>query len=198
MYTRLKRTIDIILAIILCLVCTPLMVLIGLVILIESGRPIFFRQTRIGKLGRPFSIVKFRSLYSGNHEVSNPLNMVTPSGRLLRRWGLDELPQLWNVLKGDMSIVGPRPTLPNQVKQYSSFEKRRLDMRPGITGLAQIHGRNAIDWPARIQYDVEYVENAGIGMDLKIMLRTPAALFDGTSAYGPDGYNAEFKASPAE
>lgn len=198
MYTRLKRTFDIILAIILCLVCAPLMIWIGFVVLIESGRPIFFRQTRIGKQGRPFSIIKFRTLYTGSHDVSHPLDRVTPSGKLLRRWGLDELPQLWNVLKGDMSIVGPRPTLPDQVKQYGAFEKRRLDMRPGITGLAQIHGRNAIDWPARIRYDVEYVDNARIGLDLKIILRTPASLLDGTSAYGPDGYNAEFKASPAE
>ena len=116
-----------------------------LAILIESGRPIFFKQERVGLKGQRFWIYKFRTLYQGAHEVTNPQAMVTPLGTFMRRWGIDELPQLINVLKKDMSIVGPRPTIPEQVAQYGPFEKQRLDMRPGITGWAQIHGRNAID-----------------------------------------------------
>jgi lipopolysaccharide/colanic/teichoic acid biosynthesis glycosyltransferase len=112
MYKRLKRLTDILLAALLGLIFAPVLACIGTVILLESGRPIFFRQTRIGLYGRPFSIVKFRTLYVGAGKISHPLDQVTPFGRLLRRWGLDEIPQLWNVLKGEMSLVGPRPTLP--------------------------------------------------------------------------------------
>jgi lipopolysaccharide/colanic/teichoic acid biosynthesis glycosyltransferase len=192
MYKRLKRLTDILLAALLGLIFAPVLACIGTVILLESGRPIFFRQTRIGLYGRPFSIVKFRTLYVGAGKISHPLDQVTPFGRLLRRWGLDEIPQLWNVLKGEMSLVGPRPTLPEQVQRYTLIEKRRLRMRPGITGWAQIHGRNAIDWPARIHYDLEYVDKANLGLDLMILLRTPTSLLDGSTAYGPGGVNADF------
>ncbi|MFK7847044.1 MAG: sugar transferase [Rhodothermales bacterium] len=202
MYHKLKRLADIVLALALCLILSPVFVLVTLLIFIESGRPIIFRQTRVGLSGKLFKIYKFRTLYRGAHEVTNPQAMITPIGGFLRRWGIDELPQLINVLKDDMSIVGPRPTIPEQVEHYSEFEKQRLEMRPGITGWAQIHGRNAIDWPARIELDIEYVKSANLTFDTQILLRTPISLISGKdNAYGPTGHNVDFfgpEESPVE
>ena len=193
MYLKLKRLADILIAVTLLVILSPFFLAVMLAILIESGRPIFFKQERVGLQGKRFRIYKFRTLYQGAHEVTNPQAMVTPLGTFMRRWGIDELPQLINVLKKDMSIVGPRPTLPEQVAQYGPFEKQRLAMRPGITGWAQIHGRNAIDWPARIQLDVEYIQQANLMKDTTILLRTPLSLLNGKhNTYGPDGINVDF------
>lgn len=193
MYPKLKRLADFSLALSLCIILLPVFLLVGLIILVESGRPIFFCQTRVGFQGKLFKIYKFRTLYRGAHEVTNPQAMVTPFGNFLRRWGIDELPQLFNILKNEMSLVGPRPTLPEQVERYGDFERQRLEMRPGITGWAQIHGRNAIDWHKRIVLDVEYINSANLTLDTQILLRTPMSLLGGKeNTYGPKGENIDF------
>ena len=192
MYTFAKRLFDLITCILLCLFLLPILLCISLAIWIEGRGSIFFTQTRAGKNGVPFTILKFRTLLPQDHDVSDPTSVATPLGLFLRRWGLDELPQLWNVWKGDMSIVGPRPTLVDQVERYSEHERKRLSVRPGITGWAQIHGRNAIDWPQRIELDIQYVEKASFQLDTKILLRTPIALLSGTGTYGPTGINPTY------
>lgn len=192
MYFFSKRLLDIVVTLFLGLLLSPLFLVIALCIYIDSRGPVLFKQTRVGLNGRLFRIYKFRTLYPGAHEVTNPQAMVTPVGSFLRKWGLDELPQLLNILKNDMSLVGPRPTLPEQVEQYGTFERRRLNMRPGITGWAQIHGRNAIDWSKRIAFDVEYVRNANLALDLMILVRTPFSLAGENNTYGPAGKNLDF------
>ena len=192
MYTSAKRLFDLLTCIILCIVLFPVLVCISAAILIEGRGPVLFKQARAGKNGVPFTIVKFRTLLPESHDTSDPTSIATPLGLFLRRWGLDELPQLWNVWKGEMSVVGPRPTLLEQVEQYTDHEKRRLAVRPGITGWAQIHGRNAIDWPQRIELDIHYVERASMQLDAKILFRTPFALLSGTGTYGPKGINPTY------
>ena len=193
-----KRLFDVIGAGLLLGLSTPFSLLVAGLILAESGPPVLFRQERSGLRGRPFEVLKFRTLHAGAHDVGDPLSRVTRVGRLLRRWGLDELPQLWNVLRGEMSLVGPRPTLPEQTARYELFERRRLDVRPGLTGWAQIHGRNALSWPERIRLDVWYVEHASLRLDLYILLRTPGTLFRGEGVYGKGGRNEDFlEAGPA-
>lgn len=194
-YDRIKRLGDVTLAALLLVFCLPMMLFVATLILIESGRPVLFKQTRIGRGGQPFKIIKFRTLRPGLHDPSNPHTQVSRVGRVLRRWGLDELPQLWNVLRREMSIVGPRPTLPDQVAGYGAFERRRLAVRPGLTGWAQIHGRNALSWPERIRLDVWYAEHISFGLDLRILLRTPYVLISGRGLYGTDGRNPDFVAA---
>ncbi len=200
-YDRIKRLGDVVLAALLLVLGLPALVLVAVLIVAENGRPVLFRQTRIGRGSVPFEILKFRTLRPGVHDPGNPRCQVTRVGRVLRRWGLDELPQLWNVLRGEMSLVGPRPTLPEQVAAYGAFERRRLAVRPGLTGWAQIHGRNALDWPARIRLDLWYVDHVSFWLDVRILLRTPKILWTGAGLYGADGQNPGFPAngsSPAE
>ena len=196
MYAFLKRSIDIFLALIFMILASPVLAIIGLAIVVSDGWPVFFRQTRIGLHGKPFVIWKFRTLRTNHTELTDPQAGVTRVGRFLRRWGLDELPQLWNVIKGDMSLIGPRPTIPEQVARYGSYEKQRLTMRPGLTGWAQIHGRNAIDWTKRIELDIVYVRRASLFFDLAILIRTPFSLFSKTGTYGPEGVNPDFIPAP--
>jgi len=191
-YDRIKRLGDVVLAALLLVLGLPALVLVAVLIVAENGRPVFFRQTRIGRGSVPFEILKFRTLRPGAHDPGNPRYRVTRLGRVLRRWGLDELPQLWNVLRGEMSLVGPRPTLPEQVAAYGAFERRRLAVRPGLTGWAQIHGRNVLSWPERIRLDVWYVEHASFRLDTRILLRTPLLLWTGAGLYGADGRNPGF------
>ena len=186
-YDRIKRLGDVVLAALLLVLGLPALVLVAVLIVAENGRPVFFRQTRIGRGSVPFEILKFRTLRPGAHDPGNPRYRVTRLGRVLRRWGLDELPQLWNVLRGEMSLVGPRPTLPEQVAAYGAFERRRLTVRPGLTGWAQIHGRNVLSWPERIRLDVWYVEHASFRLDTRILLRTPLLLWTGAGRPGNDG-----------
>jgi lipopolysaccharide/colanic/teichoic acid biosynthesis glycosyltransferase len=166
----------------------------------DSAGPIFFRHPRVGRRGRLFVPLKFRTMVEGAMEqglgstlsASDP--RVTQVGRVLRRWAIDELPQLWNVLKGEMSLVGPRPTFAYQVERYDAFQRRRLEVRPGITGWAQINGRNAIDWPARIELDVWYVDNATLWLDLKILVKTLwLAFVVRRGIYGDSGVNPDFQ-----
>jgi lipopolysaccharide/colanic/teichoic acid biosynthesis glycosyltransferase len=154
---------------------------------VTSRGPIFFRQERVGLNGLVFRVFKFRSMI--HDPEGNPLfpddRRITAIGRVLRRYSLDELPQLINVVKGEMSIVGPRPTLPYQVARYTSAQRRRLSVRPGITGLAQIRGRNSIEWDERIEHDLEYIDRQSPWLDLKIVWRSLVSVLTGV---GVDGH----------
>jgi undecaprenyl phosphate N,N'-diacetylbacillosamine 1-phosphate transferase len=187
-----KRIMDICLSAIGLLIASPAIVIIAIAIKMTSPGPTFFIQDRVGKDGRVFRMYKFRSMYHGAERstlgkyISVSDSSITPLGRMLRRWALDELPQLLNVLKGDMSIVGPRPTLGYQVEKYDSFQRKRLDVKPGITGWAQVNGRNKISWPERIELDVWYAESWSIGLDVRIMLTTISALLKKEFAFAAD------------
>ena len=191
-----KRALDLVGASLLGIGLAPLIGLVALCIWLDDGRPLFFTQIRAGCRGEPFRIVKFRTLTHEPDDPTRPAVHTTRTGDLLRRWALDELPQLWNVLRGEMSLVGPRPTLHEQVEQYGPYERTRLEVRPGLTGWAQIHGRNAISWPERIDLDVWYVRNRTFPLDLKILLQTPLVLLRGTGTDGPDGRNPSFSSPP--
>jgi lipopolysaccharide/colanic/teichoic acid biosynthesis glycosyltransferase len=165
---------------------SPLLGLAALAVKAEDRGPVLYRQTRVGKDGRDFELLKFRTMVVGaetqgaGFAVDKGDARITRVGRVLRRLSLDELPQLWNVVRGDMSVIGPRPTLRYQVEQYDERQRRRLDVKPGITGWAQIHGRATLPWSERIELDVWYVEHRDWKTDLLILLRTPIALFGGT------------------
>ena len=191
-YKGIKRLGDVVLAVLLLVLGLPGLLIIALFVVAESGRPVLYRQTRIGRGGVPFVIVKFRTLRRGRHDPSRPGRLVTRVGRVLRRWGLDELLQLWNILRGEMSLVGPRPMLPGQVAAFGAFERRRLAVRPGLTGWAQIHGRNALPWPERIRLDVWYVEHCSPWLDAYILLKTPFFLMTNKGVYGAGGRNPDF------
>ena len=180
------RARDIALASAALVVAAPLLALAALGIKLFDRGPVLYRQRRVGWKGRDFDLLKLRTMVVGAERqgagfaVNEGDPRITRVGRLLRRLSLDELPQLWNVLRGEMSIVGPRPTLRYQVEQYTPRQRRRLEVRPGITGWAQVHGRAKLPWHERIELDLWYVENRSPWLDLKILLRTPRALFTGT------------------
>lgn len=157
--------------------CSPLLLSIAAAIKLEDGGPVFFRQERIGKDGRPFQIYKFRTMVVNADELLEKdgtvkVDRITKVGKLLRFTSLDELPQLFNILGGEMSIVGPRPVLRGHLDRYTEEQRRRLEVRPGITGLAQVNGRNTLPWSRRIEYDVEYVDRFSLVLDLEILFRT--------------------------
>jgi len=165
---------------------SPLLILAALGIKLEDGGPVFYRQRRVGLLGQEFELVKLRTMVVGaegigaGYAVNERDQRITRVGRLLRRLSIDEVPQLWNVVRGDMSLIGPRPTLAYQVERYTPRQRKRLAVKPGITGWAQIHGRARLPWDERIELDVWYVEHRSPWVDLKILARTPRALFAGT------------------
>lgn len=165
---------------------SPLLGLSALAVKLGDGGPVLYRQTRVGKDGVDFELLKLRTMVVGaektgaGYAVDKGDSRITRVGRFLRRTSLDELPQLWNVVRGEMSVIGPRPTLRYQVEQYDERQRHRLDVKPGITGWAQIHGRATLSWPERIELDVWYVEHRDWKTDLLILLRTPLALFGGT------------------
>ncbi|MDH4103499.1 MAG: sugar transferase [Thermoleophilia bacterium] len=165
---------------------SPLLGLAAIATKLEDRGPVFYRQTRVGKDGEDFEVLKLRTMVVGaerigaGYAVDEGDRRITRVGRILRRTSIDELPQLWNVLRGDMSVIGPRPTLRYQVEQYDEHQRRRLEVRPGLTGWAQIHGRAALPWPERIELDVWYVDHRSPRVDLEILLKTPLALFRGT------------------
>jgi len=181
-----NRGADVALATLGLAVASPLLGLAALAIKLEDGGPVLYRQRRVGRDGVDFDLLKLRTMVVGaetmgaGFAVNEGDPRITRVGGLLRRLSIDELPQLWNVLRGDMSIVGPRPTLRYQVEQYTARQRRRLEVKPGITGWAQIHGRARLPWAERIELDVWYVEHRSATLDLKILLRTPRALFRGT------------------
>src|SRR5262249_27753956 len=143
-----------------------------------------FRQERIGMDGEPFEVLKFRTMVAGDNPIFPDATRITSAGRVLRRFSLDELPQLLNVARGDMSVVGPRPTLAYQVARYSDHQRLRLCVRPGLTGLAQVRGRNALSWSERIEHDVEYVRTQSVVVDAGIVLATASVLLAGKGAEG--------------
>jgi lipopolysaccharide/colanic/teichoic acid biosynthesis glycosyltransferase len=165
---------------------SPLLAAAALAVRLEDGGPVLYRQTRVGRDGEDFELLKLRTMVVGAEKLGAGLAVnegdarITKVGRILRRLSLDELPQLWNVVRGDMSIVGPRPTLRYQVETYDERQRHRLDVKPGITGWAQVNGRARLPWSERIELDLWYVENRSALLDLKILLRTPLALFGGT------------------
>jgi lipopolysaccharide/colanic/teichoic acid biosynthesis glycosyltransferase len=165
---------------------SPVLAVAAVAIKLEDGGPVLYRQTRVGKDGQDFDLLKVRTMVVGaetkgpGFAVNKGDVRITKVGRFLRATSLDELPQLWNVLRGEMSLIGPRPTLRYQVERYTDRQRRRLDVRPGLTGWAQIHGRASLPWEDRIELDVWYVEHRSPRVDLKILLRTPLALFGGT------------------
>jgi lipopolysaccharide/colanic/teichoic acid biosynthesis glycosyltransferase len=191
-YRRVKRLLDAAGAALGLVVGAPLLVGIAIAIRLEDGGPVFFTQTRVGRDGKPFRVWKFRSLSEEPDDPGEAARYVTRAGSFLRRWGLDELPQLWNVLLGDMSLVGPRPVPADQVARYGPHERQRLAARPGLTGWAQVHGRNALPWPKRIDYDAEYVKRRSLRLDARILALTPRTLFSGKGVYGTDRVNDVF------
>lgn len=201
-YTRTdsvsKRTLDLLGAGFLLVVLSPFLAGVAAWIWWDDGCPVLFRQRRVGKGGKYFHILKFRTLVREPGDPTQPSEHTTRIGPVLRRWAVDELPQLWNVIRGEMSLVGPRPTLSQQVEQYSSYERMRLKVLPGITGWAQIHGRNALPWSERIDLDVWYVQNRSLLLDLRILIRTPIVLIRGTGVEGPDGRNPTYSSSSSQ
>ena len=171
----LKRLLDIIIASIALILLSPLYAFVAYKVKKNLGSPILFRQVRPGLHGKPFEMIKFRTMKDAVDEQGNPLpdsERLTPFGQMLRSTSLDEMPELWNVIKGDMSIVGPRPLLMEYLPLYSPEQAKRHDLRPGMTGHAQVNGRNAIGWEEKFKLDTWYVENQSIWLDFKIMFKT--------------------------
>ena len=192
----LNRAADVAVAGTALLVASPVLGLAALAVKLRDRGPALYRQTRVGKDGADFELLKLRTMVVGAETQGAGLAVnrgdprITEVGRVLRRLSLDELPQLWNVVRGDMSVIGPRPTLRYQVERYTPHQRRRLDVRPGITGWAQVHGRAALPWEERIELDVWYVEHRTPWLDLKILAKTPFALFGGTYKGATGGWTS--------
>ncbi|MBA2424503.1 MAG: sugar transferase [Actinobacteria bacterium] len=183
---EVNRAADVVVAGVGLALASPILGLAALATKLESGGPILYRQTRVGRNGEDFEVLKLRTMVVGaerlgaGYAVDEGDTRITRVGRILRRTSVDELPQLWNILRGDMSVIGPRPTLRYQVEQYDERQRRRLEIRPGLTGWAQVQGRASLPWAERIDLDVWYVDHRSPRVDLEILLRTPLALFRGT------------------
>jgi lipopolysaccharide/colanic/teichoic acid biosynthesis glycosyltransferase len=184
-----RRALDIAMSAALLVLSAPLLALAALAIRRETPGPVLYRQRRIGRDGHPFDVLKLRTMVDGAEHIGAGLAVnendprITRVGALLRRCSLDELPNLVNVLRGEMSLIGPRPTLPVQVEQYSERQRRRLELRPGITGWAQVNGRASLPWSERIELDLYYIEHRSLALDLKILGRTIAMLLAGGEIY---------------
>ncbi len=193
----MNRAADVALAGVGLVLASPFLAVAALAIRLEDGGPVLFRQTRVGQDGEDFELLKLRSMTVGaehtgaGYAVDRGDARITRVGRVLRRTSVDELPQLWNVLRGDMSVIGPRPTLRYQVDRYTDEQRRRLEVRPGLTGWAQVQGRATLAWSERIELDVWYVEHRSPSLDLKILLRTPLALFGGTYRGASGGWRRD-------
>jgi lipopolysaccharide/colanic/teichoic acid biosynthesis glycosyltransferase len=182
----MKRAVDVLGAGIGLALASPLLGIAALAIKLDDGGPVFYRQRRVGRQGEEFDLVKLRTMIPGAEaqgagwavDYADP--RITRAGRVLRRLSVDELPQLLNVLHGEMSLVGPRPTLAYQVEQYTPRQRKRLDVKPGLTGWAQVNGRAKLLWTDRIELDLWYIEHRSAWLDLKIIARTPRVLFSGT------------------
>ena len=187
-YPLVKRLIDIVVSFVLIVPLLPIGAIVALVIKLDSPGPVFFIQKRGGRYGKPFNLIKFRTMRADHvHDIREVIPLIhgniTPVGRFLRRTKLDELPQLFNVLRGDMSLIGPRPTIMEQVERYDDFQRRRLDVRPGCTGLAEVNSTPLVPWDERIRYDVYYVGHLGPLMDLGILFKTLLVLFLGEERF---------------
>jgi sugar transferase EpsL len=186
---RVRRIFDLVAGFVLALTCCPVVALLAVALRIILGRPVIFSHERIGLHGKPFRFYKFRTMTNACDERGCLLpdrDRMTSLGGILRRFSLDELPQLWNVLKGDMSLVGPRPLLPGYLPRYTPFQRRRHEVKPGITGWAQVNGRNSLTWEQRFELDVWYVDNWSVWLDLKILWITVVKVLrrDGISHNG--------------
>ena len=199
----MNRTLDVAIAGAGLTLASPVLALAALAVKLGDGGPVLFKQTRVGKDGVDFELLKLRTMVVGaetkgaGYAVDRGDSRITRVGDFLRRTSIDELPQLWNVVRGDMSVIGPRPTLRYQVEKYSERQRKRLDVLPGITGWAQIHGRASLSWDERIELDVWYVEHRSPLTDLLILLRTPLALFGGTYKGETGGWRVTDRAASA-
>lgn len=201
-YDAAKRLLDVVFSAVLLVLLAPLMAVIGILVLLDLGSPVLFTQPRPGRDGKVFMLRKFRSMAEAPHgtddvaAVGSDSARVTRLGRLLRATSLDELPQLWNVLVGDMSFVGPRPLLVAYLDRYDEEQSRRHEVRPGITGWAQVNGRNSVPWPERLAMDVWYVDNRSMLLDARIVMMTLGAIVmrDRKDASG-NGFSEPFEPS---
>ena len=196
-----KRAFDVSVAVVALILLLPVFAVAAAAVRLKLGSPVLFRQQRPGLHGRPFTLYKFRSMRAAHDAAGTPLpdsERLTAFGRRLRRTSLDELPELWNVLRGDMSLVGPRPLLMQYLDRYTPRQMRRHEVRPGLTGLAQVSGRNALSWQARFELDVWYVEHRSFWLDLVILARTlqKVVIGDGISQPGHDTA-VEFRGEPS-
>jgi lipopolysaccharide/colanic/teichoic acid biosynthesis glycosyltransferase len=188
----IRRALDLVIGLAGSIVTAPLVAVLALALKLESPGPAIYRQTRVGKDGELFSIFKLRTMVHGAESIGAGLAIqegderITRVGEWLRRYSLDELPNLWNVVRGEMSIIGPRPTLPVQVEQYSERQRGRLSVKPGITGWAQVNGRASLPWPERIELDLWYVEHRSPALDARILARTVQMVLSGQGLYKGD------------
>jgi lipopolysaccharide/colanic/teichoic acid biosynthesis glycosyltransferase len=191
-----NRALDLVGASLGLALASPFLAAAAIAIKLDDRGPVLYRQQRVGKDGHEFELVKLRTMVIGAERqgagwaVDHGDTRITRVGSVLRRISLDEVPQLWNVVRGEMSLIGPRPTLAYQVKQYTPHQRRRLDVRPGITGWAQVQGRASLPWEERIELDIWYVDNRSPRLDAKILARTPLALFGGTYKGKTGGWRA--------
>jgi lipopolysaccharide/colanic/teichoic acid biosynthesis glycosyltransferase len=188
----MPRALDLLLASLLLALASPFLALAALLVRLESRGAALYRQRRVGRGGAPFELLKLRTMVPGAEEMGAGIYVVegdpriTRVGRRLRRFSLDEVPNLVNVLRGEMAIVGPRPTVQEQVDRYTERQRRRLDVRPGITGWAQVNGRTSLPWPERIELDLWYVEHRSLRLDLRILAKTARMLASGRGLYSED------------
>jgi lipopolysaccharide/colanic/teichoic acid biosynthesis glycosyltransferase len=188
-----KRGLDFVASLAGLIALLPVFALIAVCVWLDSPGPAFFKLRMAGRGGKAFDQWKFRTMVEDAREMAHPFETsatdprITRVGRFLRRWSLDELPQLWNVIRGEMSLVGPRPAFIEIAARYSALEAGRLRMRPGLTGLAQVNGRNLLPWPERVAFDLEYIEHYSLWLDCKILLRTVPAVLGSKGVYGEDG-----------
>lgn len=198
----MKRLFDMLVAGGALILALPFLAVLALLIHTKMGSPVLFRQTRPGLRGEPFDMIKFRTMRDANDRKGKPLadaERITPLGRMLRATSLDELPELWNVLKGDMSLVGPRPLLMEYLPLYNTEQARRHNVRPGLTGWAQVNGRNALSWEEKFILDTWYIDNRSFLLDMKILFMTVAKVVrrDGISAEG-EATMAKFEGTPGQ
>jgi lipopolysaccharide/colanic/teichoic acid biosynthesis glycosyltransferase len=188
----MPRALDLIVAVLAIALLSPLLALAAVLIRLESRGPVFYRQLRVGRCGQPFELWKLRTMVPGAESMGAGIYVVqgdpriTRVGRHLRRFSLDELPNLVNVIRGEMAIVGPRPTVQAQVDRYTERQLRRLEVKPGITGWAQVNGRTSLPWPERIELDVWYVEHRSLWLDLRILAKTARMLASGRGLYSEE------------
>lgn len=195
-YPVIKRLIDVLVGVTLLVVSAPVLSLAAIAIKATSPGPVFFIQKRGGRGGMPFHLIKFRTMRADHvHDIRETMPLthsnITPVGRFLRRTKIDELPQLFNVIRGDMSLIGPRPTIMEQVQNYDAFQRRRLEVRPGCTGLAQVNSTALVPWEERIRYDVYYVDHVGPLMDAGILIKTLLVVL-----LGEERFSRPFDESP--
>jgi lipopolysaccharide/colanic/teichoic acid biosynthesis glycosyltransferase len=188
----IRRLVDLSVSGIALVVLSPVLAVLALLVRLRLGRPVLFRQARSGWRGEEFTIVKLRTMRDERYPGEPDADRTPRLGRVLRATSLDELPQLVNVIRGEMSLIGPRPTLPEQVARYGPHERRRLEVRPGLTGWAQVNGRNSLSWPERIELDIWYIDHRSLALDLRILGRTLRRLVRPEGVSGEGGVNPGF------